>query len=498
MAFYPLEYLEQGKVSFIYKFPQHDINELIKKIRLSPNRKKIVAGFIGELKETFPTFCFEIIYDMEEYKEETFNLLETKLGYERLNENEEKISNLLENTSFGKEYISNNLDIVLSSNDNNLENILHYLFLEPEKNQDLIKKLYLHKNLHVRAKFMKYIVKYHNNLLNDIYDDITKYLTSYTHQENEQLTFLPELMQVEDISELAIAAYDINDKELWIKLKEYILKNYERNNLAKKLLSKVVLQDLEKPLGSITQVAKQDDKAELEFLTDIDRLFLTSQNYKMHIYNRYSQHISKEMLDNFVRIINIFSKKDKDYNFALSNISNYGLFDTLEKYVDKYLSLSKNETYEFIRDGSTSSTYRIGDFVFKLNSSKWSYEDVICPNLYLILKNLEEDYIRDKNGIVRAGIEVQKYLKKSAKHLPRMEFVEFRRELKKLGYYITDSLINGCCGDNCMLLDTYKDADYSNPELLPEEFKKTPLVLIDRDRVYKLENKFPKQLSESY
>ena len=133
MAFYPLEYLEQGKVSFIYNFPQHDINELIKKIRLSPNRKKIVAGFIGELKETFPTFCFEIIYDMEEYKEETFNLLETKLGYERLNENEEKISNLLENTSFGKEYVSNNLDLVLGSNNNNLENILHYLFLEPEK-----------------------------------------------------------------------------------------------------------------------------------------------------------------------------------------------------------------------------------------------------------------------------------------------------------------------------------------------------------------------------
>ena len=112
----------------------------------------------------------------------------------------------------------------------------------------------------------------------------------------------------------------------------------------------------------------------------------------------------------------------------------------------------------------------------------------------MILKNLEEDYVRDKDGIVRAGIEVQKYLKRSAKHLPRMDFVEFRKELKKLGYYITDSLIDGCCGDNCMLLDTYKDADHPNPEILPDKFKETPLVLVDRDRVYKLENKYPKKL----
>ena len=48
--------------------------------------------------------------------------------------------------------------------------------------------------------------------------------------------------------------------------------------------------------------------------------------------------------------------------------------------------------------------------VFKLINMKWSYEEVICPNLYLILKNLEEHYIRDEKGIVKAGIEVQKYL----------------------------------------------------------------------------------------
>ena len=37
-----------------------------------------------------------------------------------------------------------------------------------------------------------------------------------------------------------------------------------------------------------------------------------------------------------------------------------------------------------------------------------------------------------------------------------------------------------------MLLDSYMDADCNNPELLPDWFKQYPVVLVDRDLVYKL------------
>ena len=53
-------------------------------------------------------------------------------------------------------------------------------------------------------------------------------------------------------------------------------------------------------------------------------------------------------------------------------------------------------------------------------------------------------------------------------------------------------------GDNCMILDSYKDADHPNPELLPEWFKEIPLVLVDRDRIYKNDSCFIKQLREGY
>ena len=49
-----------------------------------------------------------------------------------------------------------------------------------------------------------------------------------------------------------------------------------------------------------------------------------------------------------------------------------------------------------------------------------------------------------------------------------------------------------------MLLDSYLDADTHNHEQLPEWFKKYPLVLVDRDRIYKKDNPFIKQLKSGY
>ena len=124
---------------------------------------------------------------------------------------------------------------------------------------------------------------------------------------------------------------------------------------------------------------------------------------------------------------------------------------------------------------------------------KWSYEDEICPNLYLIIKNLEECYIRNNDGVVEAGIEVLKYL--SRRDEITLEHVDkFRSELAKLGFYVSDNLIGGSNGNNCMLLDSYKDADCENPEELPQYFKDFPIVLIDRDLVFRVGDKHPKSL----
>lgn len=179
-------------------------------------------------------------------------------------------------------------------------------------------------------------------------------------------------------------------------------------------------------------------------------------------------------------------------------IYSIGLGRLLEEWTEKYMDLSKNKQYGFVGRGTTCNCYRIGDYVIKLINTKWSYEDVICPNLYLIAKNYEEIYLRNRNGIVSGGLEVQKYLTKKAKDVDLKYFEYFDLELDRLGYKRTDSLTGGLRGENTMLLDTYLDADIENPEKLPDWFKQCPLVLIDRDRIYPKEKIMIKQLRSSY
>lgn len=471
MAFNSLQYLKLGLVDFVYDLTEYDRNQLIKWIRDDKNRNEIINGFLNKLIDDRPLFCLEIIYDMDNYEKEAIYLMDE---YPNYLSSSDYIKNILFNSKFGKQFVKERLDSIIKNDKENINVILEYIFTSFEENKDLIEMLYLHSDLHIRYIFMKYFIENHKDKITIIYDDIMKYLTSYTHQEYEQLTFLPELMNSEDISKLAVAIYQSNDKELWYRMKKYILENYQYNDLAQLLIEKGINDEYE---------------------SDADKLFITSRNFQYEIYRKYSKQVSEEILTNFQRYIQIF-RHNNAYDSKLFNQFFYGLGHDLIRYVDKYLSLSKDTTYEHIKSGSCTSCYRIGDYAFKLSNTKWSYEDVICPNLYLILKNLEEHYIRDSKGIVLAGLEIQPFLTKGAVGLPSHIFAEFKKELNRLGYYTTDTLIGGLRGNNCMILDSYKDADCYNPDTLPDWFKETPLVLIDRDRIYELDNKWPKQLRE--
>ncbi len=241
-----------------------------------------------------------------------------------------------------------------------------------------------------------------------------------------------------------------------------------------------------------------DLNCEQELIKDIDRFFETSFSKQYSIFYDYTNYLSQEIQDNFKKFLSYF----KDNWYDIEYLFNVGLGNDLRKYVDKYLSLSKRTDGEFIERGSTALCYRIGDYAFKLSHRKWSYEEEICPNLYIILKNLEEHFIRNKQRIVIAGLEVQKYLTRSINEYPvniRKEILEFlESELDRLGYYTTDTLIGGRCGDNCKILDTYKDADTLNLKRIPPFFKKYPAVFIDRDRFYKKDNIYPKQIYERW
>ncbi len=487
MAFYPLEYLKEGKVDFVYKCTQYDYNHLIELVRKAPNRIEIINGFLPKLKEDLPSFCFSVIYDIPEFIDDAYSLFNIK------NVTPNMLNNLLNNSPLGLKILYENFDYFLSSTSDEkyLEEIFKYAF--NSNNKVLLHRLSRYSDLHTRYLFMDYLIRNHKEQIDIIYDDITKYTTSITYEPYEQLSFSPQLMNPEDISKLAVLLLTHNREKDYEKLKNNILKDYKYNYIASQLLKEEWIFDSE------TYASLKDlniEKKENTFNKDSDSLFITSADYRYTLYLKHKAKISKELLDEFANRIRYYLEEDKDSE--LESIYHCGLGQLLEEWTEKYMELSRSKEYGYIGGGTTCDCYRIGDYVIKLVKTKWSYEDIICPNNYLIIKNYEEKYIRNKKGIVNGGLEVQKYLTRKADNIDPKYFGYFDLELDRLGYRRTDTLTHGVCGENTMLLDTYRDADCRNPERVPAWFKKCPLVLVDRDRIYKKDNLYIKQLRERY
>ncbi|MBR1417194.1 MAG: hypothetical protein IJ572_05185 [Bacilli bacterium] len=469
-----IELLKKGNKDFSLTFDEERI--LIDCIRRNKSKNDIINGFLMKLKDSNPLFCYKIIYDNDLYISEALNIFNKYLSVNDLSL--DMVSNLLYKTTYGKDIITSNINYFFKW-DEYLKVISVYYLSNYRDNKDIVSYISKYNDLHIRYSFMKILITYFISLVDDIYDDIEKYVIYLDNDKSY-------LMNIDEICDLAISLFENNDITNYKKLKDFIIKNYNYNKLASRLLT----------LDNETYMSSELNKKKInEFLSDINTFYETSMDYRLYIYDHYSRYLSEKIVMDLQSRLKYFDVDNYYFsNRALENVYEKGLGRKLEEYVDKYLSLSTSDSYEKFSPGTTASAYRIGDYVFKLSKMKWSYEDVICPNLYLIAKNLEEDFVRDQKGRVIAGIEVQKYYSKSPKDVGYKYFVLWRNQLNELGYYITDSLINGSYGDNSVLLDSYLEADIDNPNMVPDWFKEVPLVLIDRDRIYKIENKKPKQL----
>lgn len=497
MSFNPIERLEKGNLDFVFNLTDYDRNHLIAEVRKRKNRVRIINGFIYQLKDYLPSFCFSIIYDIPEFAKVARELFNFKYI------NAEILNNMLNNSPAGIELLNEYLELFLSSSMSiDILNVIFKYILD-NKNNNLIHKVSICNDLHVRYLFMNYLLNNYIEMIDDVYCDITKYTTSTTYESGEQISFAPELMNSEDVSKLAVALLVNNRVADYDKLKRFILKEYEYNYLASELLKP--LFDFDPDTGNMIK----DDLKEIKestFSQDSSVLFKTSADYRFGMYMSHKDKIKKELLDEFEYKIryfintgnpndsySLFNSSDED---MLNIIYSHGLGNLLEKYAEKYMDLSKCKEYGYVKAGTTCNCYRLGDYVIKLIRMKWSYEDIICPDLYLFAKNYEEIYVRNKSGEVVAGLEVQKYLTKDARFVDPKYLKSFDDALKGLGYTRTDTLVNGTCGENAMLLDTYLDADCHNPEFLPKWFKECPIVVVDRDRIYPKDEIFVRQIRQ--
>ena len=488
MAYDPVERLRVGNVDFLLDggFTTYDTESLIKRIRGLSDKNEIIKAFLPKLIKYQYFFCFEIIYDMDEFESETKKLLSSK-HKEYFKFNTEKIDNLINKTSWGEKYIFQNIDNIFIEDETNRMNIIiTFIYEKSNMSKKWINLFLKNKDMHKRALFLKSLIKLYSKEASIVlknFEDILEYKPGV----GEQMMLFPPKIDDRDLSEIVIECLNSSvDRIIFENLKNYLLKNYSKNDVAEKLLSPKQVED--RNLG------------ESIFKENADELFLTSRRQQYLILTHYSELISKQIMKeykNILRLDQAIKKSNKYYRSPFYEIYAHELGEHLKQVVDKYLSLSKKDRISYLMQGSMSSSFKIGDFVLKIGRGKWSYEDVICPNVYLILKNLEEYFVRDKDGIVVANLEVQPYLGRKSTNLSDDYFHQFHKDLRDLGYYTDELRSRESFGDNFGLLNSYKDADCKDPEKLPEHFKKMPLVLYDRDRVFKV-GKPAKVLRESW
>ncbi len=464
MAFRIDEVLRNGKVNYIDKLTnKYDLKMAINLIRKCKFRKNIVKACENDF-DNHPYFWMDIIYDMSDYWE-IFLKMKEKYSYNfTLNHYE----NILYNTKQGESFIYNNLlEIVLF--DEKIIEILFKYVMEKSNNKDFwFDFLLKNDNLHIRALVMITIIKSYPDMIKYYGDDLRPYFSNSLGNINSQISLFNEEMCGQDVSLIAYNLFLKGYNELFLQVKEFLFNNYEKNYLAYYLCEGCWIP------------FKEEHKKEL--FNDLEGYFLKDARMQFAIYINYVDKLREEVINGFENKLHILKIVDNDCLEKMKKAYFYELGKKLELYIEKYLDLSQEKIVQKVGEGTTCYALRLGDYVLKLCTTKWSKESIICPNLFLILKNLEEDYVRDQRGIVQFGLEVQPYLRRCLDDLNYLKC--FENTLAELGFYVNDRLISEECGDNVRLLDNYKDADIRSFDILPDWFKKCPIVLVDRDLVY--------------
>lgn len=452
--------LKKGDISFLDEMEDYMINSIASFIKKSVDKEEILQKSFLLLEGNYSNMLFRIVYDMKAYEDfcrqylskNPSVLLDHRFFHEFLGSSEWSV-----------EYVFDNIDYFLEVSLNNKETfvftILRYCIYF---NKDYLKCFVYHNNINIRGLVMIEVLENFAYLFKKIYPNILDYCIKYDKDGN-----VIEIMEQGYLSKIAVLSLNISEEQYYL-LRDTILHNFDKNDIALEL-DKLVSND--------------EDIAKKILIKDIDVLFETSKNYKWHLFNKYSGCLNDDLLEKFKNKCEPFI----DNYFMLQHMFFYELSDTYFEYVDKYLAMSTGaKCIRFVNEGSCTHVYQVGDYVLKYSMKKYSNDDEICPNLYLIAKNHEEIFVRDNKGFVKAAIEVQQYLSKPVMATQTKLIELFKDELEKNGYYYDDILVGGMCGTNCFYLNDYHDADCEDPELLPDWFKKDPIVLIDRDTVLKL------------
>lgn len=457
-----LSQLMNGNIRFISYMSSTELDRLFLKIKSSPLKEKILDGCFFKLKEKYPMYAFLLVYGIDEYKDFCIQYLNNDFSFLF---NESFLISFISSNNWGISYVIDNLEQLIYSNKNIVYLLVKYSL--SLKDEESLKKLLYCEDLSIRGQAMINLLCIFPELFSRYYDNVTDYLILHNFNEEE---YMPE----EFVSKIACLllknGFDIVNYD---NIKSFLLKNYISNSLALEL-DKMMMEgphwgDFERCI----EVLKRD----------INELFLSSKNYKFELYKKYSFLLNREVLNDFKVQLQIFEQIDSD---IIEHIFMVGLGDKFLEFVNNYMKISTGaKLVTNLGKGSCSRAFLVGDYVIKCSFRKWT--SARCPDLFLVAKNYEDEIVLDNEGNVVGEIEVQKFLKKP--FIPSEATVDlvdkFYLEFEKNGYRYRDCFLGKDKSPNVFYLDSYRDADCANPLELPEWFKKDPIVLVDRDLVYK-------------
>ena len=341
--------------------------------------------------------------------------------------------------------------------------INHLLCYAKHNNKELYKLVAYSNDLSIRYEVMHFLSQEDRDFLRVLFPHITDY---FVIKENDKV--IAKMKEI-DVSIIAANLFDfIFDVELFTEIKEFIFANYPKNHL----------------LGFLAQNDEFEDDLfhfHEEIVKDFERLYKTSFDYKLAAIDKYEEYIPKDEYLELFRILKLF-RFQRD---VLEDIFKRGMGEDFIHLLKKYLGVRDSPTIRY-DNGSVTDVFAIGDFVIKFISEIHTISDAkerYFP-CFLVNKVIEEKYYYDKDGKLLGILQVQPrlYCLIEDKNLEKL----FEEELERLGYFVYDGLIER---KNLYYLNDYHDADIDDPETLPDWFKENPIVLVDLDLMFRVEQK---------
>lgn len=433
-----------------------------KQIYKHQKENTLSKDFVLEVANRNPLAVVSCLIDNEEYQSFCLDLI--KKDYNLLN-NREVLNKIFSNNSTIK-FVLDNLELILNNLVYKVLFLNYFLNYAKHTNKELYKLVAYSIDLDIRSEVMEFLATNDRESLKILYPNITDYFIVKDANGN-----VVSKMKEIDLSIIAANLFDfIFDAQLFTEIKEYIFANYPKNHL----------------LGFLARNDEMEDDIfhfHEEIVKDFERLYKTSFDYQLEAMDKYKDLIPQEDYLKLAQIIEMFKFQIE----RLEEIFKKGLGDDFIHMLKKYSSISEDSTIEYNNgNGSVTDMFNVGDFSIKFISGVhhfFSIEERYHP-CFLVNKVVEEKIYYDEDGNLLGILQVGQRLFRSVKDKNLQKL--FEDELAKLGYFVYDVLIEK---DNLYYLNDYHDADTFDPETLPEWFKENPVVLVDLDLMFKLEQR---------